>query len=94
MDAAEIKRRQAIGLKALIEKIGNEFFEEHKDSAVYSYGEEDAGLFCFLGISLHPSPVLKRLRLSASMDEWDIYASCYVTDTGVIMDKCRLPAAD
>ena len=94
MDAAEIKRRRMIGFKALVEKIGNKFFEEHKDSAVYSYGEEDIGLFCFLGISLHPRPMLKELRLSASMDEWDIYASCYVTDTEVIMDKCRLPAVE
>lgn len=94
MDAAEIKRRQAIGFKALIEKIGNKFFEEHKDRAVYSYGEEDIGLFCFLGISLHPASELKGLKLSASMDEWDIYASCYVTDAEVIMDKCRLPATD
>lgn len=94
MDAAEIKRRRMIGFKALVEKIGNKFFEEHKDSAVYSYGEEDIGLFCFLGIILHPAPEPKGLRLSASMDEWDIYASCYVTDTEVIMDKCRLPAVE
>ncbi len=77
------------GFQALVNTIGLQFFLDHENSAVYSYGEEEKGLFCFLGISLHPSTVLR--GLSASMDDWDIYASCYVTDTQIIMDKCRLP---
>ena len=42
-----------------------------------------------MGIDLHPEKA--RLCLSATMDEWDVYASCYVTDAKVIMDKCKLP---
>lgn len=81
--------KEKIGFQTLVNVIGVRFFKEHENSAVFSYGEEDKGLFCFLGISLHPSN--KLIGLSASMDDWDIYASCYVTDTQVIMDKCRLP---
>lgn len=81
--------KEKIGFQTLVNVIGVQFFKEHENSAVFSYGEEDKGLFCFLGISLHPSTKLN--GLSASMDDWDIYASCYVTDTQVIMDKCRLP---
>lgn len=81
--------KEKIGFQTLVNVIGVRFFKEHENSAVFSYGEEDKGLFCFLGISLHPNTKLN--GLSASMDDWDIYASCYVTDTQVIMDKCRLP---
>ncbi len=81
--------KKKIGFQTLVKTIGEEFFKEHEDNAVFSYGEEDKGLFCFLGISLHPSTKLN--GLSASMDDWNIYASCYVTDEGIIMDKCRLP---
>ena len=54
-----------------------------------NYGEEGIGLYCFLGIDLHPE--LRKLCLSCDIDEWDIYASCYVTDTNVLIDKCKLP---
>ncbi|MCQ2549936.1 MAG: hypothetical protein MJ134_07835 [Lachnospiraceae bacterium] len=81
--------KEKIGFQTLVKTIGEQFFREHESSAVYSYGEEDQGLFCFLGIDLHPSFELN--GLSAKMDDWDIYASCYVTETQVIMDKCRLP---
>lgn len=81
--------KEKIGFQALVKVIGKQFFKEHEDNAVYSYGEEDKGLYCFLGISLHPSKGLN--GLSASMEDWDIYASCYVTETQVIMDRCRLP---
>lgn len=81
--------KKRLGFNRLVEVIGKDFFERHKDTAVFSSGETDKGLFCFLGIDLHPEKA--RLCLSASMDEWDVYASCYVTDDDVIMDKCKLP---
>ena len=81
--------RKRIGFRTLVNVIGEQFFWEHEDNAVFSYGEEDMGLYCFLGISLHPSTRLN--GLSATMDDWDIYASCYVTETQVLMDKCKLP---
>ncbi len=87
MDNNSIKIK--IGFRALVKVIGEQFFKEHENNACFSYGEEEQGLFCFLGISLHPSTKLN--GLSASMDDWDIYASCYVTETQVIMGKCRLP---
>ena len=82
-------KKEIIGFQALIKEIGFQFFKEHEDNAVFSYGEEEKGLYCFLGISLHPNLAID--GLSASIEDWDIYASCYVTDTQVIMDKCRLP---
>lgn len=82
-------RKEKIGFQYLVKVIGEQFFREHEDNAVYSYGEEEQGLYCFLGISLHPISEIR--GLSATLDDWDIYASCYVTDTGIIMDKCKLP---
>lgn len=83
--------KEEIGFRALVEVVGEKFFKEHKNNAVYSYGEEEQGLYCFLGISLHTNNQIN--GLSVSIDDWDIYASCYVTDTGVIMDKCKLPSS-
>lgn len=81
--------KEKIGFQTLVNVIGERFFREHEDNAVYSYGEEEQGLYCFLGINLHPSSKIN--GLSASAEDWDIFASCYVTETQVIMDKCRLP---
>ena len=81
--------KKRIGFNKLVETIGKNFFELHKETALFSYGEEDIGLYCFLGIDLHPE--LRKLCLSCDIDEWDVYASCYVTDTNVLIDKCKLP---
>lgn len=80
------KRR---GFEKLVSVIGIDFFNHHKDTACFSYGDTEQGLFCFLGIDLHPEK--RECTLSADMDDWDVYASCYVTDTQIIMDKCKLP---
>lgn len=82
--------REKIGFDFLVNTIGRDFVKAHKDAAIFSHGEEEQGLFCFLGIDLHPET--RQLCLSARMDEWDIYASCYVLNDGkVVMDECRLP---
>lgn len=78
-----------IGFTALVETIGSVFFNEHKNSAVFSSEETEDGLFCFLGIDLHPDK--RQITLSCDMDEWDIYATCYVKNKKAILDKCKLP---
>lgn len=77
------------GLNKLIEVIGEQFCREHQDTALFSCEESKDGLYCFLGITLYEknTPV----TLSASLDDWDVYATCYVTDDDVILDKCKLP---
>ena len=77
------------GFLLLVDTIGKAFFEEHKDHALFSWGEEEKGLFCFLGISL--SPQSEAVTLSCKADEWDVFASCYVTDNDIILDSCKLP---
>lgn len=81
--------KEKIGFKKLVETIWEQFFKKHEDSEVFSYGETEKGLHCFLGISLHPENA--KVTLSASLDDWDIYATCYVTDDDVIVYKCKLP---
>jgi hypothetical protein len=81
--------KRKLGFEKLVNTIGKEFFDAHKESACFSYGDTEQGLYCFLGIDLHPENA--KLTLSADIDDWDIYASCYVTDTDIIMDKCKLP---
>jgi hypothetical protein len=81
--------KKRIGFEKLVSIIGVDYFEAHKDTAVFSSEETESGLFCFLGIDLHP--VKSNPCLSCKIDEWDIYASCYVTETDIIVDKCKLP---
>lgn len=82
--------KEQIGFDTLVNVIGKDFIRKHKDGALFWYGEEAKGFHCAIGIDLHPET--RRVTLSASIDDWDIYASCYVLDDGkVIMDKCRLP---
>ena len=84
------KEKARAGFEFLVNLIGRGFYEKHEDSSVFSYGDEgEKGLFCFLGISLRKNSKLN--GLSASMDEWDVYASCYVIGEDVVLDKCKLP---
>lgn len=83
--------RKKIGLLSLINTIGEEFFNKHKDRACFSYGEEEKGLFCFLGFDMsdHTS---SGMILSSNIDEWSYYATCYVKKDGtVLLDKCKIP---
>ena len=59
---------------------------------VFSCGETEQGLFCFLGISTVEYES-DHLSLKSNVDDWEYYASCYVlSDNKVKMDKCKLPA--
>lgn len=77
------------GFLKLASEIGQEFFNGHKDCAVFSSQETEEGLFCFLGIDMHPE--LRNCCLSAQMSDWDIYASCVVANSDIIIGECRLP---
>ena len=82
--------KRQIGRNALIDVIGRDFLKAHKDAAIFSCGDTEKGFFCFIGIDLHPET--RCATLSVPIDDWDIYASCYVLDVGtVVMDECRLP---
>ena len=75
-----VKEARKIGIDACIEKIGNDFWEKHKDFAVYSYGEtEGYKVSCFVGISDQPQPdwETEPIRLSPGTD-WPYYAECDV----------------
>ena len=82
--------KERIGYLKLVETIGREYCLQHKDTACFCAQELEKGLYCFLGIDLHADE--RELCLSASMSDWDIYATCYVLDNNdVVLDECRLP---
>ena len=83
--------RRKIGLLSLINTIGEDFFNKNKDKACFSYGEEKKGLFCFLGFDMK-NDTSTNMSLSANIDDWDYYATCYVKkDETVVLDKCKIP---
>ena len=45
-----IETARKIGIKACIDKLGHDFVMAHKDSATTAYGENDDGVFCFVGV--------------------------------------------
>ena len=53
-----------IGLNVLVDTIGMDYFNQHKNTAVFSTEETNNGLFCFLGIDLRPSVKLNGLSVS------------------------------
>ena len=85
-----IMNKKKQGFLYLKNIIGEAFFEKHKDSAVFSSQNIEEGLFCFLGIDLHPENT--KLCLSASLQDWDIFATCIVKDNDIICSECRLPS--
>ena len=63
------------GFRKLVETIGEQFCREHQDTMLFSSEECEEGLYCFLGITLHEKNT--PITLSASLDDLDIYATCY-----------------
>ena len=83
--------RKKIGFNACLKAIGEDFAATYKDNMVFSCGETEQGLFCFLGISTSDFES-DHLCLKSNVDDWEYYASCYVlSDNKVKMDKCKLP---
>lgn len=96
-----------IGCQKLIEIIGPAFYEQHKESACFAYGEtEEDGTFCFLGFDLRTDAQKEKnsLRLSeiTPMDPseehqffeqkgWTYYASCYVKNGKVRIYNVKKP---
>lgn len=80
-----------IGFEACINAIGRECYIKNKHRCVFASGnEEGKGLWCFIGLNTTDT-VYEGLRLDADFDDWEYYASCFVKDGTVNMDKCRLP---
>ena len=84
--------REKIGFDSCLKALGEEFAAKNKDRMVFSCGETEKGLFCFLGVSTHDYEV-EKLCLKSNVDDWEYYASCYVVDEQkIVMDKCNLPS--
>ena len=80
-----------IGFTACINAIGQDFYKENKDRCVFASGSDaHKGLWCFVGVNTTDFHY-DGLHLSAGFDEWEYYASCYVNNMVVTMDRCRLP---
>ena len=73
-----------IGIRACIDAIGRKFYEKHGDNSVYSYGQNDGWMNCFVGVSDQPdpSPKYKLSEMSSFTltdgNNWPYYAFCDV----------------
>ncbi len=47
------------------------------------------GLYCFLGFDLHSNE--RSLTLSCKLQEWDVFATCVVSDDDLELKECKLP---
>lgn len=95
MDKEKLKKLEEIAFEALVNAIGRDFVRRHKDASIFAMeepeDEEDIknGLYCFLGIDLHPEN--RQLCLRGGSDEWDIYASGHVFEDKFVLGECKLP---
>ncbi|MCR5343459.1 MAG: hypothetical protein K6E70_08895 [Butyrivibrio sp.] len=78
-----------IGFEACINAIGRDFYYSHKEHSVFSCGEEEKGLLCYLGINTGEDST-SGLRLTNDA-KWEYSASCYVNDGKVVMDFVKAP---
>lgn len=45
-----VEAARKIGINACIDKLGRSFVLAHKESATSAYGEDEDGVFCFVGV--------------------------------------------
>ena len=92
-----VEAAREIGINACIDKIGRDFMQAHKDSAVYAYGEGETenSVFCYVGVDDKPwVPEDPKTLILDSTSQFPYRASCNVclTDGTMNFIECVLPA--
>lgn len=72
------KEAKRIGMEACIDKIGRDFVDANEDR-VFSWGEDEDGLYCYVGVSDVPPPETKPgVLVLDSESPYPYHASCIV----------------
>ncbi len=79
-----------IGFDTCVEAIGKSFYEANKDNSIFACSDEEAGLWCFLGINTSES-ANEEMKLTNGK-EWEYMASCYVRNGIANLEKVHAPA--
>lgn len=93
-----IEAARKIGINACIDKIGRDFLQKYKDSAVYAYGdgETENSVFCYVGVDDKPYVPEKNPEVLVldSTSQFPYRASCNVRleDGAMKFIECVLPA--
>ena len=74
-----------IGFNACIDAIGRDLYEANKGTSVFACGNDEKGLWCFLGINTSEDNV-SELRLTNG-DKWEYSVSCYVKEGKAVLEK-------
>lgn len=86
-----INKKKQIGLVALIDVFGKDYYEEHKHTGCFAYGEDDKGFMCSLYL-MEQEPEANGQMILTHDNNWDFYAVCYVKDDfSIEMGECKLP---
>ena len=84
-----VEAAQKIGINACIDKIGRDFMQAHKDSAVYACGdgETENSVFCYVGVDDKPwVPEDPETLILDSTSQFPYRASCNVCLTDGTMN--------
>ena len=91
-----IAAAKKIGINACINKLGREFVLAHRNSSTSAFGENDGGVFCFVGIDDNPRPIHFDGTLTLdSASHFPYFASCIVDLSSGATDclECVIPSA-
>lgn len=89
-----IETARKIGINACIDKIGRDFVMAHKEFATSAYGENEDGVFCFVGVGDScQSENSDEILILDSHSQFPYRASCNVnlSDGGTEFLECVLP---
>ena len=89
-----IETARKIGINACIDRLGRDFVMAHKDCATSAYGENDDGVFCFVGVDdRHISQDNASTLVLDSHSEFPYRASCSVSllDGTLNFIECVIP---
>ena len=94
LTAEEAKK---IGIRACVEKIGDEFCKKHRDTSVCAYGETEGIMECYVGVDDRPEPEVNMEEMDYLLiDDTEFYpyfANCSVSleDGSIEFQECCLP---
>ena len=80
---------KSIGFDTCVKTIGKDFYESYKDNSVFACGEDEKGLWCFLGINTVDIDC-EELKLTNG-EKWEYSVSCYVKEGVAELDEVHTP---
>lgn len=75
----KLETARKIGMNACVDKLGRDFVSAHRNTVTSAYGENENGMFCFVGVDVEQAAIVNgRSLVLDSHSKFQYRVSCNV----------------